>query len=98
MNEERLTQVLLAPRVSEKATRVGDAHRQFVFNVMCDATKPEIHAAVERMFNVQVAHVRVCNIKGKARLFKRIRGRRPSIRKAYVTLRPGFEIDFMGRE
>lgn len=98
MNEERLMQVLIAPRVSEKATRVGDNDQQYIFDVLRDATKPEIHAAVERMFSVQVARVRVCNIKGKTRVFKRIRGQRPSLRKGYVTLKSGFNIDFMGRE
>ncbi len=91
-------QVLIAPKVSEKATRVGEAHQQHVFVVARDATKTEIHAAVEYMFSVQVARVRVCNTKGKKRVFKRVRGRRPDVRKAYVTLKPGFDINFMGRE
>ena len=57
MNQERLLQVLVEPQMTEKATRIGDKHRQYVFKVLRDATKPEIKAAVEKMFNVQVTGV-----------------------------------------
>ncbi len=96
MNKEKLLQVLIAPRVSEKSTRIGDANKQFVFDVIPDATKPDIKAAVEMMFNVQVASVRVSNLKGKTKMFRRSIGKRSDTKKAYVSLRPGFDIDFMG--
>ncbi len=99
MNAERLHRILVEPRISEKATKLGEEpQKQFVFRVMPDATKPEIKQAVEAMFGVQVSHVRVCNIKGKQKSFRRQRGRRPGLRKAYVCLKAGFDIDFMGRE
>jgi Ribosomal protein L23 len=62
------------------------------------AGKPAIKHAVEAMFQVQVDSVRVCNVKGKRKSFKQIRGRRPGWKKAYVRLKPGFDIDFMGTQ
>ncbi len=98
MNQERLLKLLRAPRISEKATRVAEAHKQFVFEVEKRATKPDIKRAVEAMFNVQVDSVQVCNVKGKRRLFRRKPGRQRDVKKAYVRLKPGFDIDFMGLE
>ena len=96
MNDERLLTLLRAPRVSEKATRIADAHKQFVFEVVKAATKPDVKQAVESIFKVQVASVQMCNVKGKTRSFRRKLGRRPNIKKAYVRLKPGFDIDFIG--
>ena len=59
MNQERLMQVLLAPQISEKATYVADKHEQVIFRVATDATKPEIKAAVELLFKVEVEAVQV---------------------------------------
>lgn len=99
MNAERLHRVLIEPRISEKATQLAEmAAKQFVFRVASDATKPEIKQAVETLFGVQVSQVRVCNAKGKQKSFKRRLGRRPGFRKAYVSLKAGYDIDFMGRE
>lgn len=98
MNQERLITVLRAPRISEKATRVADAHRQFVFEVARDATKPEIKQAVELMFGVKVEDVRVCNVRGKVKRFKQSTGRRAGSKKAYVKLKPGFDIDYLGAQ
>lgn len=95
MKEERLYQVLLAPYVSEKSTRVADKHKQFVFEVRQDATKPVIKQAVEKMFNVQVERVTVLNTRGKIKRVGRTSGRRRNSRKAYVRLKPGFDIDFL---
>ncbi|MFQ5937083.1 MAG: 50S ribosomal protein L23 [Acidiferrobacterales bacterium] len=95
MNDERLYQVLLAPYVSEKSTRVAEKHKQFVFEVRNDATKPVIKQAVEKMFNVKVESVTVLNAKGKAKRFGRHFGRRRHTKKAYVRLKPGFDIDFL---
>jgi len=96
MNDERLMKVLLEPRITEKSTRVADKYRQFVFKVMKDATKPEIKKAVEKMFEVEVGSVTVVNVKGKRKTFKQIRGGRADWKKAYVKLKPGFDIDFIG--
>jgi large subunit ribosomal protein L23 len=93
-NEERLLQVLLAPQISEKATYVADKNEQVIFIVASDATKPEIKAAVELLFKVQVKSVQVANIKGKTKRFGRSMGRRSNVRKAFVCLNPGQEINF----
>ena len=94
MNQERLTQVILAPVVSEKSTLVADKYEQDVFKVATDATKPEVKAAVELLFNVKVDSVQILNVKGKVKRFGRFTGRRSDWKKAYVSLTPGQEIDF----
>ena len=93
-NQERLLQVLVAPQVSEKATYVADKHEQVVFIVTPCATKPEVKAAVELLFKVQVKSVQIANLKGKTKRFGRGLGRRSNIRKAFVCLKPGQEINF----
>jgi large subunit ribosomal protein L23 len=95
-DESRLAQVLVGPIVSEKATSVGEKHNQVLFKVLRDATKPEIKAAVELMFKVEVDAVRVVNHKGKTKRFGRSIGRRDHIRKAYVSLKAGQELNFSG--
>jgi large subunit ribosomal protein L23 len=95
-DEGRLAQVLVAPIVSEKATTVGEKHNQVLFKVLRDATKPEIKAAVELMFKVEVADVRTVNQKGKSKRFGRSMGRRDHVKKAYVSLKPGQELNFSG--
>ena len=95
-DEGRLAQVLVGPIVSEKATRVGEKHNQVLFKVLRDATKPEIKAAVEAMFKVEVDSVQVVNHKGRAKRFGRSQGRRDNVRKAYVSLKAGQELNFSG--
>ncbi len=96
MKEEMLYQVILAPHISEKSTMVADTNRQFVFEVSRDATKPVIKQAVEKMFNVQVDTVTVVNVRGKVKRAGRTPGRRQDWKKAYVRLKPGQDIDFVG--
>lgn len=97
MNDERLMGLLIAPHVSEKSTRIADGSNQVTFRVRTDARKPEIRKAVERMFNVEVESVSVLNVRGKQKgLRGRRRGRRPNWRKAYVRLKSGHDIDFVG--
>jgi large subunit ribosomal protein L23 len=93
-NPERLMQVLIAPQVSEKSTFVGEKNNQFVFRVLQDATKPEIKAAIELMFKVEVNRVQTSNLKGKEKRFGRFVGRRRNWKKAFVSLKPGQEINF----
>ena len=93
MNDHRLMQIILAPIVTEKATFVAEKNNQVAFRVIADATKPEIKAAVELMFKVQVEAVQVLNRKGKAKRFGRFVGRRRNERKAYVSLKDGQEIN-----
>ena len=98
ISEERLYQVLLGPQISEKATMLGERLNQVVFRVASDATKPEIKAAVEKLFEVEVQGVRVLNVKGKEKRMGRITGRRSGWKKALVSLKPGQELSFMAGE
>jgi len=96
MNKERLMKVLLAPHISEKTTLSAEKNRQFVFQVVNDATKSEIRQAVELLFDVKVDSVQLCNVRGKIKRFGASFGKRSNWKKAYVGLKPGFDIDFMG--
>jgi large subunit ribosomal protein L23 len=94
MNQDRLFNVLLGPVVSEKSTMLADKHNQVAFRVLQDATKPEIKAAVEQLFKVKVESVQILNQKGRKKRFGRFSGRRSDVRKAYVSLAAGQEINF----
>ncbi len=98
ISQERLLQVLLAPQISEKATYVADKNEQVVFKVATDATKPEVKAAVELLFKVEVKSVQVANVKGKTKRFGKMMGRRKDWKKAFVCLKPGQEINFAAGE
>jgi large subunit ribosomal protein L23 len=87
----RLAQVLIAPIVSEKATMTAEKHK-----VLRDATKPEIKAAIELLFKVEVESVQTVVQKGKAKRFGRSMGRRDHVKKAYVSLKAGQELNFTG--
>ena len=80
ISQERILKVILAPVVSEKSTRIADKLNQVVFRVLRDATKQEIGAAVANLFKVKRSG--------------RVTGRRDNWKKAYVTLKPGQDIDF----
>jgi len=97
-SKERLMNVLLAPQISEKATYVAEKNEQVIFRVATDATKPEIKAAVEMMFKVNVDSVQVACVKGKVKRSGRIIGRRNDWKKAYVCLAAGQEINFAASE
>jgi len=92
MNLLNAYDVILSPSITEKSTLVSE-HNQVIFNVRRTATKPEIHAAVEKLFNVKVKAVNTLNRKGKAKRFKGIMGRRSDVKKAIVTLEDGQSID-----
>jgi large subunit ribosomal protein L23 len=95
---DRLLQVILAPQITEKATHIADKHQQIAFKVRTDASKPEIKAAVELVFKVEVDGVTVANVKGKAKRTGKLAGRRKDWKKAYVSLKPGQEINFAAGE
>lgn len=97
-NEERLLNILLAPQISEKATFVAEKNEQVIFRVASDATKPEVKAAVEKLFNVTVDNVQINNVKGKQKRFGRYMGNRKDWKKAYVCLADGQEINFAASE
>ncbi|MCK9284735.1 MAG: 50S ribosomal protein L23 [Rhodocyclaceae bacterium] len=94
-NQERLLQVLVAPQISEKATYIADKNEQVVFFVIPTATKPEVKAAVELLFKVEVKSVQMSNLKGKTKRSGRSMGRRSDVKKAFVSLKSGQEINFV---
>ena len=98
MNEERMMEILQGPVISEKSTLIGELHRQVVFRVRKNARKLEIKRAVEKLFEVEVEKVRVANVKGKVKTFQRKIGYRSDWKKAYITLKEGHDIDFLGAE
>lgn len=89
----KLASVLYAPIVSEKSSNAADQNNQFVFKVKKSATKLQIKNAVELMFGVEVASVRVLNVKGKIKRFGRTLGKRSDWKKAYVKLQSGHNIE-----
>ncbi|WNC69035.1 50S ribosomal protein L23 [Thalassotalea nanhaiensis] len=98
INEERLLKVIMAPNISEKATMSAELNNTVVFKVATDANKAEIKAAVEKLFEVEVTGVRTLNVKGKVKRTGARFGRRSDWKKAYVTLKEGSDIDFVGAE
>ena len=98
MSMERLTQVLIAPHVSEKSAGLADDSNQHVFKVLPNASKQEIKSAVEQLFQVKVASVRTVNVQGKTKRFGRSLGKRSDWKKAYVKLEAGHDIELTGME
>ena len=98
LSQERLLQVVLAPQITEKATRIADKYQQIAFKVRTDATKPDIKAAIELLFKVEVQAVTVVNVGGKKKGAGRTTGKRKDWKKAYVSLKPGQEINFAAGE
>jgi large subunit ribosomal protein L23 len=98
MNQERLLNIIRAPVISEKSTRLAEKLKQFVFKVQQDANKHEVKEAVETLFSVKVKAVQITNTKGKRRNFRGIAGRKSDCKKAYVSLQEGYDINFAGGE
>ncbi len=86
-------EVIRAPRVSEKTARLQEVSNQYVFEVATTATKADVKAAIEQIFEVKVESVNVVNVKGKQKAFRSRMGRRSDWRKAYVKLADGQTID-----
>jgi len=93
-----MVDVLKRPIITEKAMKLAEK-RQYVFQVLPDANKIEIKKAIEEYFEVKVSSVRTASIKGKQKLrwTKKglMKGRKPSIKKAYITLKEGFSIELV---
>lgn len=94
MNQERIYKILVGPQISEKSTLVAEKSNQVVFKVALDANKLEIKRAIEKLFNVKVAQVRVLRMKGKVKRNRFGDVRRSDWKKAYVRLEQGHDIDF----
>jgi large subunit ribosomal protein L23 len=92
----RRFKLIQRPHLSEKSTMLADKHRQFVFKVLKNANKSEIKQAVESLFNVKVNAVQLLNVKAKSRRFKQVEGQLKGWKKAYVSLKEGYDIDFTG--
>ena len=92
MNNERILDTLRAPHISEKSARLTE-HNQYVFVVAPAATKADVRAAVEKLFDVKVEQVNLVNTKGKVKAFRQRAGSRQGKRKAYVRLADGQTID-----
>ena len=86
---------ILRPIITEKATQASE-NGQVTFAVPLSATKPEIKAAIEMLFDVNVTAVNTILLKGKSKMFKGRPGRRSDMKKAMVTLAEGQNIDLMG--
>jgi large subunit ribosomal protein L23 len=84
--------VILAPVITEKATALTE-HNQVVFRVRKDATKPQIKAAVEKLFDVKVVGVNTLVRKGKTKRFRGTVGTQSDVKRAIVTLAEGQSID-----
>ena len=97
MSEERLMKLLLSPHVSEKSARQQELANQYVFEVAQTATKADVKAAVESLFEVKVEDVNLLTVKGKRKTFRFRAGRRGDWRKAYVKLAAGQSIDVMAK-
>ncbi len=93
MSKLDLMNIVVAPVISEKSTRLADSEGRFVFKVRKNATKPQIKKAIELLFEVEVDSVQVLNVRGKQKRFGRHMGKRPDWKKAYIRLKPGHDID-----
>jgi large subunit ribosomal protein L23 len=84
--------LIVSPVITEKATIASDSN-QFVFKVRREATKPQIKAAIEKLFDVKVTAVNTLLRKGKSKVFRGMRGKQQDLKKAVVTLADGYRID-----
>lgn len=96
LSREAMYRIILRPVITEKATALGE-RGQVAFRVAPDATKPEIKAAIEGLFGVTVLAVNTLNVKGKLKRFRGRPGRRPDVKKAFVRLAEGQNIDFTSK-
>ena len=93
LSREAMYLIIRSPVITEKSTNVS-ASNQYVFRVSLDATKPEIKAAVEGLFNVSVLEVNTLVQKGKTKRFRGRPGQRSDVKKAFVRLAKDQSIDF----
>ena len=86
--------VIRRPLITEKGTFAKEEDNQLLFEVDRRANKVEIRKAIEELFDVEVLKVRTVSIKGKTKRMGRIMGKRSDMKKAYVTLAPGHNVEF----
>ena len=92
LTRQQMYDLIRAPVITEKATNVSE-HNQVIFRVPLNATKREVRAAVEGLFNVKVTAVNTIRVVGKLKRFRGRVGRRSDYKKAVVTLSEGQRID-----
>ena len=92
LTRQRMYDIIRAPVITEKATAASE-HNQVIFRVALDATKREVKAAVEGLFDVKVDAVNTIRVEGKSKRFRGHLGRRSDYKKAIVTLAEGSRID-----
>lgn len=93
MNESEARELLIAPVITEKGTVLQEKHNQYLFRVHARANKIQVREAIEKIFKVHVAGVRTVNVHGKMRRIGRVQGRKPSWKKAIITLQEGETIE-----
>ncbi len=91
---EKMYDILLRPIITEKSTLVAEQGK-IVFAVRTDATKTDIKNAVEKIYNVKVKSVNITLKPGKMKRFKGVLGSTSDVKKAYITLEEGHNIDIM---
>jgi large subunit ribosomal protein L23 len=92
LSRQQMYDIIRTPVITEKATNASE-HNQVIFRVPLTATKREVKAAVEGLFNVEVVAVNTIRVMGKLKRFRGRPGRRSDIKKAIITLREGQRID-----
>lgn len=95
MNESQARELLIAPVITEKGTVLQEKNNQYLFRVSSRANKIQVREAVEKIFKVTVTSVRTVTVHGKMRRMGRTQGRKPSWKKAIVTLKSGETIDLV---
>ncbi|MDP8236952.1 MAG: 50S ribosomal protein L23 [Candidatus Erginobacter occultus] len=95
MNESQARDLLIAPVITEKGTVLQEKNNQYLFRVTPRSNKIQIREAVEKIFKVTVTSVRTVTVHGKMRRMGRTQGRKPSWKKAIVTLKEGETIDLV---
>ena len=93
MNNQRLYNIIQGSRTTGKTVEQAEKYRHITFKVTKNATKIEVKKAVEKIFNVAVSAVRICNVKGKTKKFRQREGSRPDWKKAIVSLQEGHDIN-----
>ena len=92
LSRQQMYDTILSPVITEKATNISE-HNQVIFRVPLKATKREVKAAIEGLFNVKVAAVNTIRVMGKVKRTRGRLGRRSDYKKAIITLKEGARID-----
>jgi len=93
MNELLLYKTLIKPIYTEKSVISAEKNRVFVFKIDLKSNKKKVKYVVEKLFNVSVLKIRTLIVKGEKTKFKQIPGKKPNWKKAFVSLKEGYEIN-----